>query len=175
MEFHNTLLIAASRSKDGFVCLHPSVCLFVHLLQLFFLTMFLSSDLHETYTRHSSYGILTSSTFFSHLLLPAYLMDSLDIWHKYHPWGEDVLHTISRVKGQGHTGFMKFCCICFYRVHSIALCLFVRFSSYVAEILPLRGRCAACHIQVRRLYLKYWPLTAKECRRWLRGRQVLDP
>ena len=46
----------------------------------------------------------------SALWLVAYFMDYIHIWHKYRPWVDDVLHTISRSVGQsqGHTGHSNF-------------------------------------------------------------------
>ena len=36
----------------------------------------------------------------------ACFMDYFHMWHKYHPWGNDVSRTITRSIGQGHRSFM---------------------------------------------------------------------
>ena len=39
----------------------------------------------------------------------AYVIDYIQMWHKYNPRGDDVSCTISRSTGHGHTGHLHFC------------------------------------------------------------------
>ena len=63
----------------------------------------------------------------SALLLVAYFMDYIYMWHKYNPWGDDVLRNKVKMKLLGGIGFtLSFrpsvhteC-----QVHSVACCLF---------------------------------------------------
>ena len=98
------------------------VCQSVCLCATTIFAMFLSSDLHETYTKYSSCGMwvfkskvqvtqIEVSTFLSvrpvshclFLWLCAYLTDCLYIGHRYKSWGEHVSGAIYRPKCQGHT------------------------------------------------------------------------
>ena len=35
-----------------------------------------------------------------HVCYVAHFIDYIHLWHKYNPWGDDMLHTISRSVGQ---------------------------------------------------------------------------
>ena len=50
-----------------------------------------------------------------------------------------------KVKGQGHMGRSNF-----YRVHSVALSLFQRLTSYEIHTQPMRSQCVSHHFRVKR-------------------------
>ena len=74
--------------------------------------------------------------------LCAYLTNPLHILHKYNPRNDDVSHTTSRSKGWRSRSqrLLEFCHAC-----SMALCLYGRSVSYVAQIQPRGPQCVTHH------------------------------
>ena len=54
-----------------------------------------------------------------------------------------------KVKGQSHMGPSKF-----FRVHSMVPCLFHGFTSYLAQIQPMRRLCVMRHFQTKNSKVK---------------------
>ena len=130
---------ASSSTKQGFICLSvcPSMCvpqLFCHVPIIWF-----SWNLHKT-SGWKVYGHMVCSK--SALSLCAYLTNPLHILHKYNSRNNDVSHTISRSKDWRWRSqrLLEFCHAC-----SMALCLYDRSVSYVAQIQPRGSQCVTHH------------------------------
>ena len=91
-----------------------------------------------------------------HSVVSCLLTDSLDIWHKYHPWGDNVTHTKkSKVKVTWVV-----------RKSALWLWAFLTNSCFMGHnIQSIRRRCATYHFQV--IYVAHFSKRSKVNATWV--------